>query len=233
MAPEPGLDAVQWALAQHGLSPAAKLVLVALVLDPKRSQTQLAALVGIDVRSVRRVVTKLGTLSLLRVDRRPGWPLSYTLPPRTQCPERSGHKVRGREDKMSGVTAATPLPKALTTPSVGFPHRHVIETLRSIQKPGYVNGKLTEDRLATLIADYPHHDHLREAKALADWETHGNGAGKQTADGIARFRNWLGRAEPAKQRAALVCPRCGPFPGGPQALADHLRNVHGEEPVHA
>lgn len=91
-----------------------------------------------------------------------------------------------REDFVSSLSAEAAAAEVLTI-------------LRQIDKPGYANGKLRPDRVQTLIDTYPDRDHLAEARALADWETHGLGANKPTKDGVHRFRNWLKRAEPREE----------------------------------
>jgi hypothetical protein len=91
-------------------------------------------------------------------------------------------------------------------PSVGFPASpkvaDVLSVLSVIDKSGYQAARLTGERIASLLEDFPDRDHVREAKALADWERFGGGSGKETKDGITRYRNWLRRAEPADKPKA-------------------------------
>lgn len=81
---------------------------------------------------------------------------------------------------------------------------HIVAVLQAVPKAGYVPDKLTDARVLALVEQFPDRDHLAEAHALADWETHGAGAKLQTKDGISRFRNWLRRAAPATVAAAAA-----------------------------
>lgn len=116
-------------------------------------------------------------------------------------PEGVSLRARGR-DRAPAAPAPTPTPRSERedfVSSLSAAAAEVIDVLATIDKPGYANGKLKPERVQTLIDTYPDRDHVAEARALADWETHGLGAKEPTKDGVHRFRNWLKRAEPRKE----------------------------------
>ncbi len=88
----------------------------------------------------------------------------------------------------------------IRTPSIPLAGEAAYSLLVAIGKPGYDETKFTRKRFADLVAHHQDADLAAEASALADWEQHGGGEGEQTKDGIARFRNWLKRATPTKER---------------------------------
>lgn len=75
--------------------------------------------------------------------------------------------------------------------------------LAAIDKPGYQEPRFTRARFAPVVGAHPVANLAGEAEALADWETHGKGAGQPVKDGIGRWRNWLKRAP----RLAVVADR--------------------------
>jgi len=123
-------------------------------------------------------------------------PLSYE-----GVPEGVSLRARGRDRAPAAPPHPYPTPERTDSVSSlsAAAATEVLDVLRTIDKPGYANGKLRPERLTTLLETYPDRDHLAEARALADWETHGAGADERTKDGIARYRNWLKRAEPRKE----------------------------------
>lgn len=72
--------------------------------------------------------------------------------------------------------------------------RQVVAILTAIDKPGYAEVTIRPDRIEKLLAGHQDVDAIREAHALVDWELYGRGKSLRTKDGVARFRNWLGRA---------------------------------------
>lgn len=71
----------------------------------------------------------------------------------------------------------------------------VIAILSAVNKPGYAPEKFRPERVAPLLAHYPHLDVVYEAEQLSDWETYGAGETEATKDGVHRFRNWLKRTD--------------------------------------
>lgn len=125
-------------------------------------------------------------------------PLSYK-----GVPEGVSLRARGRDRAPAAPPHPYPTPpqreQTYVSSLSAAAAAEILDVLRTIDKPGYANGKLRPERLTRLLETYPDRDHLAEARALADWETHGVGANKPTKDGIARFRRWLQQAPPRKE----------------------------------
>ncbi len=90
----------------------------------------------------------------------------------------------------------------------------VHDMLAVIDKPGYDESKLTEQRISDVISRHPGLDVALEAEKLADWERFGAGEGKATKDGIARFRSWLKKA--TEPRASGVAEPEVDYPWHPE-----------------
>lgn len=75
----------------------------------------------------------------------------------------------------------------------------VAERLTSLGEQKRSTKPVTRQRVGSLVADFPDHDHAAETGKALDWWLHGRGERKKLADPTSAYRNWCANALPPAQ----------------------------------
>lgn len=91
---------------------------------------------------------------------------------------------------------------------------------------------VTRAAVGHAVLSFPDRDHVQVARELEAWMLHGRGASQSCADVVARYRNFLKRAEPMAGPPLRGARPAGPRPGSAAAGADfatrrRLDVIHG------